>query len=70
MKSGAEPQRIRTLGESIRKMAGTAAFKSYLEGEYADPQSFVPYTEAREFIAKMLESVRREARIAGLQVAG
>jgi tripartite-type tricarboxylate transporter receptor subunit TctC len=70
MKSGADPQRIRTLGESIRKMASTPAFRDYLAGEYADPKSFVPYTEARDFIGGMLDAVRREAKIAGLKVAG
>ncbi|MEN9773082.1 MAG: hypothetical protein RL322_152 [Pseudomonadota bacterium] len=70
MRSGADPQRIRILGDSISRMAATPAFKKYLAGEYADPNSFVPWTAARDFIEKMLEAVRREARTAGLKVAG
>ena len=69
MRAGTDPNRVKIIGDSLEKLAGTEDFKRYLASEYADPDSFVPLRDARKFIQKMLDSVRKEAAEAGLKTA-
>ncbi len=69
MKAGTDPARVKVIADSLEKMSKTAEFKEYLSSEYADPDSFVPASKARQFIQQMLDAVRKEAAEAGLKTA-
>ena len=69
MKAGTDPDRVKAIGDSLERMSRTEEFKNYLASEFADPNSFVPLADARKFIQKMLDSVRKEAAEAGLKTA-
>lgn len=69
MKAGTDPDRVKAIGDSLERMSRTEEFKNYLASEFADPDSFVPLADARKFIQKMLDSVRKEAAEAGLKTA-
>ena len=69
VKAGTDPQRVKVIADSLERMSKTPEFKDYLASEFADPESFVSLSDARSFIQRMLDSVRKEASEAGLKTA-
>jgi tripartite-type tricarboxylate transporter receptor subunit TctC len=67
MKAGTDPQRVKAVSDALTKMSKTPEYLAYLKDEYAAPDSFVPASEARQFLQKMLDQVRKEATSAGLK---
>jgi tripartite-type tricarboxylate transporter receptor subunit TctC len=61
MRSGTDPARVQVIANALEKMAATDEYKAYLKGEWAAPDSFVPAKDARAYIQKTLENVRKEA---------
>ncbi len=67
MKAGTDPQRVKVIADALVKMSKTPEYKAYLENEIAAPDSFVPASEARQYLQKMLDGVRKEAASAGMK---
>lgn len=67
MKAGSDPQRVKTISDALTKIAATPEYQAYLKDEFAAPNSFVPASEARQFLQKMLDVVRKEAVSAGMK---
>ena len=60
-RAGTDPERVRVLATALERMAASDEYRQYLRGEYAAPDSFVPAREARAYIQKTLDNVRKEA---------
>lgn len=60
-KAGTDPARIQVLANAIEKMGSSEEYRNYLRGEWAAPDSFVPARDARAYIQKTLDNVRKEA---------
>jgi len=58
---GTDPARIQVLASALEKMAASEDYKNYLRSELAAPDSFVPASNARAYIQKTLDNVRKEA---------
>ena len=69
-RSGTDPARIQVLASALEKMAASEDYKSYLRNELAAPDSFVPASNARAYIQKTLDNVRKEAADAKQGMAG
>jgi tripartite-type tricarboxylate transporter receptor subunit TctC len=67
MKAGTDPQRVKVISDALTKMSRTPEYQAYLKEEFAAPNSFVPASEARQYLQKMLDGVRKEAASAGLK---
>ncbi len=67
MKAGTDPQKVKTISDALTKLSKTPEYQAYLKDEHAAPDSFVPASEARQYLQKMLDQVRREATSAGLK---
>jgi len=67
MKAGTDPQRVTVISDALTKMSRTPEYQAYLKDEFAAPNSFVPASEARQYLQKMLDGVRKEATSAGLK---
>lgn len=67
MKAGTNPKHVKTISDALTKMSKTPEYKAYLENEIAAPDSYVPASEARQYLQKMLDGVRKEAASAGLK---
>lgn len=61
MRTGTDPARVEVIAKALEKMAATDEYKAYLKGEWAAPDSFVPSKNARAYIQKTLDNVRKEA---------
>jgi tripartite-type tricarboxylate transporter receptor subunit TctC len=67
MKAGTDPQRVKVISDALTKMSRSPEYQAYLKDEFAAPNSFVPASEARQYLQKMLDGVRKEAASAGLK---
>ena len=67
MKAGTDPQKVKIISDALTKLSKTPEYQAYLRDEYAAPDSFVPASEARPYLQKMLDQVRKEATSAGLK---
>ena len=67
MKAGTDPQKVKIISDALTKLSKTPEYQAYLKDEYAAPDSFVPASEARQYLQKMLDQVRKEATSAGLK---
>jgi len=61
MRAGTDPARVQVIANALAKMAASDEYKAYLKGEWAAPDSFVPAKDARAYIQKTLDNVRKEA---------
>jgi tripartite-type tricarboxylate transporter receptor subunit TctC len=61
MRAGTDPARVQVVANALEKMAASDEYKAYLKGEWAKPDSFVPARDARAYIQKTLDNVRKEA---------
>lgn len=67
MKAGTDPKRVKVISDALTKMAGTPEYKAYLKEEFAAPDSYVPASQARQYVQNMLASLRKEAESAGMK---
>lgn len=58
VKAGTPPDRVKALADALAQVARTPAFKSYLEQQYADPDSYVPMDGARKFMSDWLQHAK------------
>lgn len=61
MRAGTDPARVQVIANALAKMAASDEYKTYLKNEWAAPDSFVPAKDARAYIQKTLDNVRKEA---------
>jgi len=59
VKAGTPPARVKLLADELHKVAQTVEFKSYLENQYADPNSYVPMAKARQFMDAWLAQAKK-----------
>ena len=67
MKAGTDPQKVKVISDALTKMSKTPEYKAYLEDEFAAADSYVPASEARQYLENMLKLVRKEATSAGMK---
>ena len=63
-RAGTDRARLQVLADALEKMARAEEYRVYLRDEWAAPDSFVPARQARAYIEKTLENVRKEAAAA------
>jgi tripartite-type tricarboxylate transporter receptor subunit TctC len=61
VRAGTDPKRIKVISDALAKAAATQDYKDYLADQYADANSFVPAEQARAFLEKELQSMRKFA---------
>jgi tripartite-type tricarboxylate transporter receptor subunit TctC len=54
VKAGTDPARVKILADALAKVAHNPEFKTYLDQQYADPDSYVPMDRARSFMDSWL----------------
>jgi len=54
VKAGTDPARVKILADALAKVAQNPEFKTYLNQQYADPDSYVPMDKARVFMDSWL----------------
>ena len=59
VKAGTPPDRVKRLADELRKVAQTEEYKSYLDNQYADPNSYVPMAGARKFMDAWLAQAKK-----------
>ncbi len=59
VKAGTDPAIVKKLGDELGKVAHTEEFKTYLTGQYADPNSYVPPDKARGFMDAWLKEAKK-----------
>lgn len=67
MKAGTDPKHVKVISDALTKLSRTPEYQAYLKDEFAASNSFVPASEARQFLQGMLQVVRKEAVSAGLK---
>lgn len=71
VKAGTDPARVKQLADAVAEVAKTPEFNAYLKQQYADPDSYVPMSGARQFMASWLTQAKavmaktKEATAAG-----
>ncbi len=60
-RAGTDAALIQVLANALERMAASEEYKNYLRSEMAAPDSFVPARNARAYIQKTLDNVRKEA---------
>lgn len=58
VKAGTDPARVKILADAVAKVAKTSEFKAYLKQQYADPNSYIPASGARQFMASWLQQAK------------
>ncbi|MGH7057229.1 MAG: Bug family tripartite tricarboxylate transporter substrate binding protein [Acetobacteraceae bacterium] len=53
------PARVKVLADELARVAKTPDWKSYLEGQYADPNSYIPMDGARAFMNDWLAEAKK-----------
>ena len=59
VKAGTDPAIVKRLSDELAKVAQNAEFKTYLEQQYADPNSYVPMDKARGFMDSWLVQAKK-----------
>lgn len=59
VKAGTDPTIVKALADELAKVAETANFKTYLQQQYADPNSYVPMHKARIFMDDWLKQAKK-----------
>lgn len=60
-RAGTDAAQIQVLANALERMAASDEYKNYLRSEMAAPDSFVPARNAKAYIQKTLDNVRKEA---------
>jgi tripartite-type tricarboxylate transporter receptor subunit TctC len=58
VKAGTDPKQVQILADEIAKVAQSAEFKTYLDQQYADPDSYVSMDKVRSFMDSWLEEAK------------
>jgi tripartite-type tricarboxylate transporter receptor subunit TctC len=58
VKAGTDPARVKVLADALAKVAQNPEFKTYLDQQYADPDSYVPMDKARGFMDSWLSQAK------------
>ncbi|OIQ91704.1 tripartite tricarboxylate transporter family receptor [mine drainage metagenome] len=61
VKAGTSPAIVAKLSEALQKVSKTPEFKKYLADQYADPNSYLPAKEARDYMANWLDKSHKIA---------
>ena len=59
VKAGTDPAIVKRLSDELAKVSQSAEFKTYLEQQYADPNSYVPMDKARGFMDSWLVQAKK-----------
>ena len=59
VKAGTDPAIVKRLSDELAKVAQNAEFKTYLDQQYADPNSYVPMDKARGFMDSWLVQAKK-----------
>jgi len=59
VKAGTDPAIVKRLSDELAKVAQNAEFKTYLDQQYADPNSYVPMDKARGFMESWLVQAKK-----------
>lgn len=59
VKAGTDPKIVKQLSDELAKVAKMPEFTSYLQNQYADPNSYVPMDKAREFMDAWLQQAKK-----------
>ncbi len=59
VKAGTPPAIVKLLADELAKVAKTAEWKTYLQSQYADPDSYIPMDGARQFMNAWLDQARK-----------
>lgn len=58
VRAGTPPERVKILANALAEVAKSQAFKDYLKQQYADPNSYVPLSDAHAFMADWLKQAQ------------
>jgi tripartite-type tricarboxylate transporter receptor subunit TctC len=58
VKAGTDPARVKILADALAKVAQSPEFNTYLDQQYADPDSYVPADKARPFMDSWLDQAK------------
>ena len=58
VKSGTDPHQVKTLSDALETAAKDPEYASYLEEQYADPNSYIGGTAAAKFLESQLETMK------------
>jgi tripartite-type tricarboxylate transporter receptor subunit TctC len=61
VKAGTSPAIVAKLSEALEKVAHSDEYKQYLASQYADPDSYMPASEAQKWMADWLEKAHKIA---------
>ena len=61
VKAGTDPAVVKVLADALGKVAQTAEYKKYLASQYADPNSYMPASEANKWMADWLKKSHKVA---------
>jgi tripartite-type tricarboxylate transporter receptor subunit TctC len=59
IKAGTDPAIVNKLANELSKVAQTKEFQTYLQQQYADPNSYVPMDKSHEFMDAWLQQARK-----------
>ncbi|HEU5016583.1 MAG TPA: tripartite tricarboxylate transporter substrate binding protein [Pseudolabrys sp.] len=59
VRSGTPPEIVKTLSDTLAKVAATPEFKKFLEDQLSDPNGFVPSSKATAFLQEQLDDMER-----------
>jgi tripartite-type tricarboxylate transporter receptor subunit TctC len=59
VRSGTPPEIVKTLSDTLTKVAETAEFKKFLSDQLSDPNGFIPASKATAFLQEQLSDMER-----------
>ncbi|HVV62788.1 MAG TPA: tripartite tricarboxylate transporter substrate binding protein [Pseudolabrys sp.] len=59
VRSGTPPEIVKKLSDALTKVAATPEYKKFLEGQFADPNSFEDATKAPAFVKQQLDDMKK-----------
>jgi tripartite-type tricarboxylate transporter receptor subunit TctC len=67
MKKGTDPARVKVISDALAKVAASSDYKSYLEDQYANADSYIPSSGAAAFLENELANMKKFAQEAGMK---
>ncbi|MGH7071007.1 MAG: hypothetical protein ACREFO_13490, partial [Acetobacteraceae bacterium] len=59
VKAGTPPAIVTRLANELAKVAESPEWKTYLQGQYADPDSYIPMDRAEQFMNAWLDQAKK-----------
>jgi putative tricarboxylic transport membrane protein len=59
VRSGTPDEAVKFLSGALTKIAATDEYKAFLKDSYADPNSFLPAEDCKDFLAQQLEDMKK-----------